>query len=200
MHLLPRFTTSVVFIVVAAERAMVECHAAKYCSLHVRETNYAAFHLYKDTLKFDVHGKEPKYYADGEDAYDMRKPLTRELVGLSPLEVPATTSASADVATGITGAGAVPAAPAAGTSAAGSAGVGARKRKAGGAAAGASDTSTTTGSGDASAVKAGSKAVSVADEAALLAKLEALDTSDAGTGGGKAGGKSGGAPKKGKKR
>ena len=64
---------------------MVECHAAKYCSLHVRETNYAAYHLYKDTLQFNQHGVEEKYYADGENAYDMRKPLTREMFGLPPL-------------------------------------------------------------------------------------------------------------------
>lgn len=64
---------------------MVECHKAKYCSLHVRRTNYAAFHLYKDTLKFNVHNIEAKYYADGEDAYEMRKPLSRETVGLPPL-------------------------------------------------------------------------------------------------------------------
>lgn len=64
---------------------MCEVYGAKYVSLHVRETNYAAFHLYKDTLKFAVHGVEPKYYADGENAYDMRKPLSRAALGLPPL-------------------------------------------------------------------------------------------------------------------
>ena len=50
---------------------MVENFGATYCSLHVRAGNYAAFHLYRDTLAFEVHGTETKYYADGEDAYDM---------------------------------------------------------------------------------------------------------------------------------
>ncbi len=86
-------------------RAMVECFGAKYASLHVRETNYAAFHLYKDTLKFNVHGVEPKYYADGENAYEMRKPLTREMFGLPPLDgetasnQPASASAPASAST-----------------------------------------------------------------------------------------------------
>ena len=35
-----------------AERAMVEIYDAKYCSLHVRETNEAAKHLYTVTLQF----------------------------------------------------------------------------------------------------------------------------------------------------
>jgi hypothetical protein len=63
---------------------MVEVYGAKYVSLHVRETNYAAFHLYRDTLHFAVHGTEAKYYADGENAYDMRKVITREMLGLPP--------------------------------------------------------------------------------------------------------------------
>ena len=63
---------------------MVEVYGAKYVSLHVRETNYAAFHLYRDTLHFTVHGTEAKYYADGENAYDMRKVITREMLGLPP--------------------------------------------------------------------------------------------------------------------
>lgn len=64
---------------------MVELFNSKYISLHVRETNFAAFHLYRDTLKFTVHGTEAKYYADGENAFDMRKVLTREFFGLPPL-------------------------------------------------------------------------------------------------------------------
>jgi len=67
---------------------MVELYSAKYVSLHVRETNYAAFHLYRDTLKFGVHGTEAKYYADGENAIDMRKYITREMLGLQPLAAP----------------------------------------------------------------------------------------------------------------
>ena len=51
---------------------MVEVFRARYCSLHVRYTNYAALHLYTVSLGFLVHGVEEKYYADGEDAYDCR--------------------------------------------------------------------------------------------------------------------------------
>eukprot|EP00540_Astrosyne_radiata_P002654 CAMPEP_0116832454 /NCGR_PEP_ID=MMETSP0418-20121206/5901_1 /TAXON_ID=1158023 /ORGANISM="Astrosyne radiata, Strain 13vi08-1A" /LENGTH=118 /DNA_ID=CAMNT_0004461817 /DNA_START=155 /DNA_END=511 /DNA_ORIENTATION=+ len=45
---------------------------AEYVSLHVRKSNRAAFHLYKETLDFEIHDVEKGYYADGEDAYDMR--------------------------------------------------------------------------------------------------------------------------------
>lgn len=44
-------------------------------SLHVRESNRAALHLYKDRLEFTVLSVESKYYADGEDAYYMEKVL-----------------------------------------------------------------------------------------------------------------------------
>ena len=59
-----------------AARAMVENFGAKYVSLHVRKSNRAALKLYKVSLKFDIHEIEPKYYADGEDAYAMRRDLT----------------------------------------------------------------------------------------------------------------------------
>jgi len=59
-----------------AARAMCENFDAKYVSLHVRVGNRAALHLYKNTLKFDVSEVEPKYYADGEDAYAMKRDLT----------------------------------------------------------------------------------------------------------------------------
>ena len=90
----------------AAERAMVETFDATYVSLHVRATNYAAHHLYRDSLQvrragrqaarqasrvagmpcarclfplqYKQHGVEAKYYADGEDGLDMRKVLSRE--------------------------------------------------------------------------------------------------------------------------
>ena len=35
-----------------AERAMVESFGAEYVSLHVRESNVAAIHLYRRTLKY----------------------------------------------------------------------------------------------------------------------------------------------------
>ncbi|PWA97117.1 acyl-CoA N-acyltransferase [Artemisia annua] len=48
---------------------------AEYVSLHVRKSNRAAFNLYTETLGYQIHDMEAKYYADGEDAYDMRKQL-----------------------------------------------------------------------------------------------------------------------------
>jgi len=56
----------------ATARSMQECFKAKYCSLHVRKTNAGAFHLYSQTLGYEIHDLEKGYYADGEDAYDMR--------------------------------------------------------------------------------------------------------------------------------
>jgi len=54
---------------------MAEVFGAKFASLHVRVTNRGAFHLYNETLGYVVHDREEKYYADGEDAFDMRKQL-----------------------------------------------------------------------------------------------------------------------------
>ncbi|EGZ09999.1 hypothetical protein PHYSODRAFT_564396 [Phytophthora sojae] len=62
----------------AAQRAMVESFGAEYVSLHVREGNVAAIHLYRKTLKYQVYDIEKGYYADGEDAYDMRMPFTEK--------------------------------------------------------------------------------------------------------------------------
>lgn len=59
-----------------ASRAMVECFGAKYVSLHVRVSNRAALHLYEKTLKFKKEDVEAKYYADGEDAFAMRRDLS----------------------------------------------------------------------------------------------------------------------------
>ena len=44
-------------------------------SLHVRVSNRAALNLYSKTLQFTTTDVEAKYYADGEDAYAMRKEL-----------------------------------------------------------------------------------------------------------------------------
>lgn len=55
---------------------MSEAFGAKYVSLHVRVSNKAALHLYRDTLTFEVEKVEAKYYADGEDAYSMKKDLS----------------------------------------------------------------------------------------------------------------------------
>ncbi|KAI9851491.1 MAG: N-terminal acetyltransferase A complex catalytic subunit ard1 [Thelocarpon superellum] len=58
-----------------SQRAMVETFGAHYVSLHVRVSNVAALHLYRDTLQFKVEKVEQKYYADGEDAYSMKQDL-----------------------------------------------------------------------------------------------------------------------------
>ena len=42
-------------------------------SLHVRESNRAAFGLYKNKLNYEIYDIEEKYYADKEDAYEMWK-------------------------------------------------------------------------------------------------------------------------------
>ncbi|KAH7440609.1 hypothetical protein KP509_03G001600 [Ceratopteris richardii] len=62
----------------AAQRAMEEVFGAEYVSLHVRKSNRAAFHLYTETLGYKIHDVEAKYYADGEDAFDMRKQLKKK--------------------------------------------------------------------------------------------------------------------------
>ncbi len=55
---------------------MVEVYGAEFVSLHVRESNVAALHLYKETLGFDQEKIEKKYYADGEDAFAMKLDLS----------------------------------------------------------------------------------------------------------------------------
>src|SRR5436189_2948869 len=55
---------------------MAETYGAHYVSLHVRVSNTAALHLYRDTLGFEIDKVEAKYYADGEDAYSMRMDLS----------------------------------------------------------------------------------------------------------------------------
>ncbi|KAK3493743.1 acyl-CoA N-acyltransferase [Neurospora crassa] len=58
-----------------SQQAMVETFGAHYVSLHVRVSNAAAIHLYRDTLGFKTEKTEAKYYADGEDAYCMKLDL-----------------------------------------------------------------------------------------------------------------------------
>jgi N-alpha-acetyltransferase 10/11 len=55
-----------------AHSRMQESYGSKYCSLHVRYTNRAAYHLYSQTLNYEITEVEKGYYADGEDAYSMR--------------------------------------------------------------------------------------------------------------------------------
>eukprot|EP00440_Ansanella_granifera_P045491 gb/GFBE01049285.1/.p1 GENE.gb/GFBE01049285.1/~~gb/GFBE01049285.1/.p1 ORF type:complete len:222 (+),score=96.58 gb/GFBE01049285.1/:1-666(+) len=59
----------------ASIATMEECFNAEFVSLHVRYTNRAAFSLYSQTLGFEIQDIEKGYYADKEDAYDMRKTL-----------------------------------------------------------------------------------------------------------------------------
>ncbi|XP_055626246.1 N-alpha-acetyltransferase daf-31-like [Toxorhynchites rutilus septentrionalis] len=58
--------------------SMSECFNAQYVSLHVRVSNRAALNLYQTTLGFQMLEVEPKYYADGEDAYAMRRDLSEQ--------------------------------------------------------------------------------------------------------------------------
>ena len=47
---------------------VLKCHS---CSLRVRVSNRAAINLYQNVLGYQINDVEEKYYADGEDAYDM---------------------------------------------------------------------------------------------------------------------------------
>ncbi|KAK3296753.1 acyl-CoA N-acyltransferase [Chaetomium fimeti] len=58
-----------------SQQAMVETFGGHYVSLHVRVSNKAAIHLYRDTLGFKTEKTESKYYADGEDAFCMKLEL-----------------------------------------------------------------------------------------------------------------------------
>ena len=55
--------------------------AAKAMHMYAIDTvtvsNAAAIHLYVDVLGYDKKDVEKKYYADGEDAHDMRKTFAR---------------------------------------------------------------------------------------------------------------------------
>ncbi|KIO27108.1 hypothetical protein M407DRAFT_243457 [Tulasnella calospora MUT 4182] len=62
-------------LMLLSQEAMATIYKAEYVSLHVRKSNRAAIGLYRDTLGFEVHGVEAKYYADGEDALAMRLSL-----------------------------------------------------------------------------------------------------------------------------
>ena len=57
---------------IAVNDALMTTYKTESCSLHVRVSNEAALHLYVDTLGYENVGTEKAYYADGEDAYNMR--------------------------------------------------------------------------------------------------------------------------------
>lgn len=56
-----------------AHERMQESFGAAYVTLHVRYTNMAAYHLYSKTLGYQINEVEKGYYADGEDAYAMKR-------------------------------------------------------------------------------------------------------------------------------
>ena len=60
-------------LMIHALNMMQEYYDADFVSLHVRVSNRPALHLYHNYLGFDVKLVEKGYYADGEDAYKMRK-------------------------------------------------------------------------------------------------------------------------------
>jgi N-alpha-acetyltransferase 10/11 len=76
-----------------ASMSMVECFDAQYVSLHVRKSNRAALNLYTNSLGFKILEIEPKYYADGEDAYSMRRDLGELAKKIEKSDVPAITNA-----------------------------------------------------------------------------------------------------------
>ena len=53
-------------------------YGAKFMMLHVRVSNRAAIGLYRDVLKYEKYETSVSYYADGEDAWDMRLYYTPE--------------------------------------------------------------------------------------------------------------------------
>ncbi|CCF57569.1 hypothetical protein KAFR_0C05780 [Kazachstania africana CBS 2517] len=63
--------------------ALREVYNAEYVSLHVRQSNRAALHLYRDALEFGVLKIESSYYQDGEDAYAMKKILDLDELKIS---------------------------------------------------------------------------------------------------------------------
>ena len=65
-------------LMTSSHSRMTEAFDADHVCLHVRETNHAAFHLYSQTLKYKIHDIEKGYYADGENAYDMRKQFKKK--------------------------------------------------------------------------------------------------------------------------
>ena len=66
---------------------MMTVYDAVYCSLHVRVGNKAAIALYRGALGFETMRTEDKYYADGEDAFDMRVYFSKDVKSkVKPIE------------------------------------------------------------------------------------------------------------------
>jgi hypothetical protein len=83
-----------------AHARMQESFGAHFCSLHVRYTNMAAFHLYSQTLGYKIDNVEKGYYADGEDAYSMKCTFVQK--GKKKIAAAtSTTTAPADISGGV---------------------------------------------------------------------------------------------------
>lgn len=61
-----------------SQKSMQEVFNAEFAALHVRVTNRAAFALYSQTLGYRVHDVDQQYYADKEDAFNMRNYFGKE--------------------------------------------------------------------------------------------------------------------------
>lgn len=53
--------------------AMKSIFKVDYVTLHVRESNAAAMALYQNSLQYSVEKLDNGYFADGEDAFFMKK-------------------------------------------------------------------------------------------------------------------------------
>lgn len=71
-------------LMTSSHERMVETFDAQRVALHVRRSNRAAFHLYSETLDYYIRDVEKGYYADGEDAYDMRKDFGSDALSQLP--------------------------------------------------------------------------------------------------------------------
>ncbi|KAK8800803.1 hypothetical protein WA588_001634 [Blastocystis sp. NMH] len=70
------------------ERKMIEVYNLEKCTLNVRESNYAAYHLYHSVLGFQRIDVDVKYYADGENGIKMEQDLVslKAELGLGPFK------------------------------------------------------------------------------------------------------------------
>mmetsp|Transcript_5599 Transcript_5599/g.8529 ORF Transcript_5599/g.8529 Transcript_5599/m.8529 type:complete len:201 (-) Transcript_5599:132-734(-) len=84
-----------------AHARMAESFNAEYCSLHVRYTNRAAYHLYSQTLGYEITDIERGYYADGEDAYAMRCNFSKEKSGNKPVDGDDSAKSADEVTAGV---------------------------------------------------------------------------------------------------
>lgn len=61
-----------------SQRAMQDVFSADFAALHVRVTNRAAYALYSKALGYRVHDIDKEYYADKEDAFNMRNYFSKD--------------------------------------------------------------------------------------------------------------------------